>query len=251
MEKTMKHTLVRSMIISSAVLTVFAFVQQGLADPVVSLTVGPTMNPTTMDLMGGEANGETSFQYQGMASMEDMWNLTYDMTVDEDPYVSAVFGFQNTSTMTQSFTLNTTLAITPSLTPFSVFGGSIGGSLTDANFDGSATVGTVMGSPMYNGEIDGVGVLPIFAHDTSFTANTFAGETINIPATNVGLPGPSLPGPAANSSIGITHTFTLSPGDKVSFTSFFVAEAIPEPASIGLLGLVSCGIFFTRRRFQI
>jgi hypothetical protein len=220
------------------------------ADPVLQLTAGPAMDPMTMDLMGGVDNGDGTIDYDGSASMEGMWNLTYDMTVDPDPFVSAVFGFQNMSMMEQTFIVNITLPITPPVIPSSLMGGSVGGSLTDANFDGVASVGTVMGAPMYYGEIDGTGVLPIFPHDTSFST-TFAGETINIPATNVGLPGPTISGPAANSTIGITHKFTLTPGDKVSFTSFFVVEAIPEPASAGLIALVAGGALFVRRRFVL
>ncbi len=102
---------------------------------------------------------------------------------------------------------------------------------------------------MYSGEIDGVGVLPIYPHSTSFTANSWAGETINIPAANVGLPGPTIPGPAANSSIGITHKFTLTPGDAVAFTSYFVV--IPEPNSMVLIGVASSLILFVRRKFIV
>lgn len=225
-----------------------AILQQSKADPILQLTAGPAMDPMSMDLMGGVDNGNGTFDYDGSASMEGMWNLTYDLTVDPDPYVSAVFGFQNMSSVEQTFIVNVTLPITPPVIPSSLIGGSVGGSLTDANFDGVASVGTVMGSPMYYGEIDGAGVLPIIPHDTSYSTS-FAGQTINIPATNVGLPGPSISGPAANNTIGITHKFTLTPGDKVSFTSFFVVEAIPEPASAGLIALISGGALFVRRRF--
>ncbi|MEN8253902.1 MAG: PEP-CTERM sorting domain-containing protein [Verrucomicrobiota bacterium] len=219
------------------------------ADPVVQMTVGPMMGATNMNLMGGVDNGDNSYDFDGTTSMMGMWSLEYDMTVDQDPFVNANFTFQNMSGMTQSFILNVTLPITPTVVPSSLIGGSTGGSFNDANNNGIASVGTVgMGSPMYSGEIDGVGVLPIYPDPTSFSA-TFAGETVTIPAVNQGLPGPTIPGPAAYSSIGITHKFTLTPGDTVAFTSFFVVEPIPEPSSIAMIGLVSGGIFFIRRKF--
>lgn len=219
------------------------------ADPVLQLRAGPMMDPVDMNVMGGVDNGDGTYDFDGEASMENMWSLTYDMTVDPDPFISANFSFANMSSMTQSFILSWTLPISPSLAPSSLVGGSFGGSLTDSNFDGNAAVGTVMGTAMYSGELDGVGVLPIYAHNTSFSASAFPGQTVNIPAANVGLPGPSIPGPAASSTIGITHTFTLTPGDSVSFTSFFVAEAIPEPTSVALMTMVGGAGFVIRRKF--
>jgi hypothetical protein len=40
--------------------------------------------------------------------------------------------------------------------------------------------------------------------------------------------------PAALSTIGIRLDFTLTPGDSASFTSVFVVQPVPEPASIAL-----------------
>lgn len=53
-------------------------------------------------------------------------------------------------------------------------------------------------------------------------------------------------GPGANSSIGITLRFTLTPGDQASITSVFNIVAVPEPVTgalvgFGLLGLAVAG----------
>jgi hypothetical protein len=64
---------------------------------------------------------------------------------------------------------------------------------------------------------------------------------------NLGLPGPTIPGPVAMTSIGIRHRFTLSPGDSSSFTSFFVVMA-PEPATAGLLAAGGLLLVVARRR---
>ena len=69
------------------------------------------------------------------------------------------------------------------------------------------------GTPFYAGMIDGATVLSIYPDPTSF-AFLFAspGQTVNIPALNPGLPGPTLLGGPALETIGIEHEFALSRG---------------------------------------
>lgn len=166
-----------------------------------------------------------------------MWDFNWDMTVDTDPFINGAFSLTNNTASTQTFFLNITLPISPAVTPSSVMGGSIGGSVTDSNNNGTATLSNAGASPLFEGLIDGASALSIIGSPYAFSA-PFAGGTANIPATNVGLPGPTIPGPAALSTIGITHTFTLTAGDTTSFSSFFIVE-VPEPASLGLL---ACGM---------
>lgn len=204
--------------------------------PEVLVEVG-IMGNTQVLTPGGQSNGNAhQFAYNGQMMMPNMWNLTWDMTVDTDPFVNGVFGLTNISPVTQTFVLNVTLPIAPPVTPSSLIGGSVGGSVTDANNDGVATVSNAGANPLFSGEIDTIGVLPVLTSPYSFSA-PFAGGTGNIPATNVGLPGPTIPGPAANNSIGISHVFQLTPGDTAALTSFFLV--VPEPAS---LTLIACGL---------
>ncbi len=204
--------------------------------PDVQIEVGLMGNTQTLSPGAVQNGNPDQFDLDGQMMMAGMWNLTWDMTVDTDPFVNGVFGLTNMSGSTQTFILNVTLPIAPVITPSSLIGGSVGGSVTDANLNGVATVANAGGSPLFDGLIDGVGTLPIITAPYSFSA-PFAGGTANIPATNVGLPGPTIPGPAVLTSIGINHTFTLTPGDTVALTSFFLV--VPEPAS---LGLMACGI---------
>jgi hypothetical protein len=176
------------------------------------------------------------FATNGQMTVPGMWDLDWNMTVDTDPFINGVFGLTNISGATQTFVLNVTLPIAPPVTPSSLIGGSVGGSVTDANNDGTATIANAGGAPLFDGLIDGGSALSIIPAAYSFSA-PFAGGTANIPATSAGLPGPTIPGPAALNTIGINHTFTLTAGDTVALTSFFVV--VPEPASLGLL---ACGV---------
>jgi hypothetical protein len=65
-----------------------------------------------------------------------------------------------------------------------------------------------------------------------------AGDTDTV-SDVAGLPGPTLPGPAATTSIGITIKFNLSPGDSAGFTSFFVVEAIPEASTVTMMSVAT------------
>ncbi len=213
--------------------------------PDVQIQVGVMGNTQTLSPAAVANGSPDQFDLDGNMMMPGMWNLTWDMTVDTDPFVNGVFGLTNVSGMTQTFILNVTLPIAPPVTPSSLIGGSVGGSVTDVN-GGGGTVANAGAAPLFDGLIDGVSALPIITAPFSFSA-PFPGGTANIPATNVGLPGPTIPGPAALSTIGINHTFTLTPGDTVSLTSFFQV-VIPEPASLGLLACGSVLIGLRRRR---
>ncbi len=204
--------------------------------PDVQVEVGILGNTQTLHPEALQTGIPNQYGLNGNMTMAGLWNLTWDMTVDTDPFVNGVFGLTNMSGATQTFVLNVTLPITPAVTPSSLIGGSIGGSVTDANNDGTATVANSGGAPLFDGLLDGASALTIINAPFSFSA-PFAGGTANIPATNVGLPGPTIPGPAVLNTIGINHIFTLTPGDTVALTSFFLV--VPEPASLGLL---ACGI---------
>jgi hypothetical protein len=192
----------------------------------------------------GVPNGDGTFSYVGSYQDPDgHWTLDYDVLVKPDPFINAAYALTNPSNSTQVYNLLTTLPVAPPIVPSSLMGGSTGGSLTDANFDGSATVSTIgPGTSFYAGQIDGVSVLPLYSDPNSWSV-WFPGQTVNIPQISAGLPGPTLPGPAVLTSIGILHQFSLTPGDAVSLTSFFVA--VPEPASLALLAI---GTLVLRRR---
>ncbi len=166
----------------------------------------------------------------------------WDMEFNTDPFISGNSAVTNNTGVTQTFTLLFTLPIAPPVTPSSLMGGSTGYTVTDANFSGAALLSTVSpGTSLYAGRIDGVDVLPLYP-DLTTLAVASAGMS-NSMNTSAGLPGPTIPGPAALASIGIKHHFTLSPGDEASFTSFFIV--VPEPGTLALLLLG--GVLLRRR----
>jgi len=168
-------------------------------------------------------------------------------TVGFDPFISASVDVINNTLVVQNYTLIFTLPVGP-IAGASVMGGSTQGGITDANFAGGATLSTLgAGRSLYNGQIDGVDVLSLFSDPKTIVA-PFAGGSAS-DSTNAGLPGVTISGPAVTTSIGIKHEFSLTPGDRATFTSFFVVEqAIPEPASLSLLAIGGLMILCRRRR---
>jgi hypothetical protein len=187
----------------------------------------------------GDDTYELPKQLYDSAMCEADWALTYE----SDPSLTAVIGFANPTGMTQTYTLIFSIPVSPQILSNATHGGSTGGTMTD---DGTlpGTVATVGASPFYSGEIDGTGVLSL--HAAGSWSASFGGETISIPPVNAGLPGATLPsGVPVLSTIGIRHTFSLTPGDVIGVTSYF--EVVPEPATLCLFGLGTLVLLRKRR----
>jgi len=179
---------------------------------------------------------DNSFKLVGAESTGSAWDLDYlNIQGNADPFTSLNYAVTNNAAVPLLFSISVTLPIVPE-GPLTLHGGSIGGALTDANFNGIATVATSAGVPFYRGQIDGATVLSIYPHLSTVTVGT-AGGTLNLPALNPGLPGPTLPSGPATTTIGIINQFLLSPGDQFSANSFFVVIGVPEPSTIALLGI--------------
>jgi len=172
--------------------------------------------------------------------------LCYNMTMDYDPFISASVDVINNTASIQHYTLIFTLPISPQILTGSRIGGSVQGGLTDANFDSVGTLSTAgPGTALYYGQIDGVDVLPLFPDVKTINVPFMGGSASD--STSAGLPGPTIPGPNALNSIGIKHEFTLTPGDRATFTSsFIIVAAVPEPGTLSLLAIG--GLVFLRRR---
>lgn len=219
----------------------------GGGPPALSIIVG--IEGEEMELNpAAEDNQDGTFSYLGQMTANPNWDLDWDMLVNPDPFISAVMGFTNNTGITQTFTLDVIMAIAPPVVPSSLMGGSIGLTLTDANNSGSATLASATPTAVYNGMIDGSPALPLLTDPYSLSVGVAGGSTTD--GTSAGLPGPTIPGPAGLATIGISHKFTLSPGDRASLVSNFIIEAVPEPGTLSLVAIFFATMLVGSRRRQ-
>lgn len=194
-----------------------------------------------------KVNTDNTFELQNASSAGTNWSLTdLDVSGNVDPFASLNFAVTNNAAVTLLFTVSVTVPIAPQ-GPATLHGGSVGGTLTDANFNGVASVATVAGVPLYRGQIDGATALSIYPPAYSQSV-AFAGQSFGVPALNPGLPGPNLLGGPALNTIGIINQFTLTAGDIYSGNSFFVVEAVPEPSTLALLAVSLAAVAIVARR---
>jgi hypothetical protein len=263
MRKTNRHTSLAILaVVSVAVLFSPSVAGAELILPEGNIRVGPASSPmavTTAMLEASSdsviANPDGSFSFVNGSMSTANWEWTWsDLTVKTDPFVSSAFGFKNLAAVTMPFVISVSLPVAPIL-PSTLMGGSMGGSVTDSFPDGLGGIATIAPDALYTGTIDGVGVVPaaeLHADPFSSAPFAFGGDTVAIPPVSFGLPGPTVPGPAVLATIGIVNKFTLSPGDSVAMTNFFIVEVVPEPSSIVLAVFAGAALvwFAARRRWR-
>lgn len=216
-------------------------------DPV--LTIGSTS--LINDRVIANADGSFSMSGQqngGPAGGAPVWDLAWDLTMHQDPFIAGSLTLSNLSGSTRNFNLALSLPVLPAFSP-SLFGGFLSATVFDANLDGTALLApSGVSQSIYRGTIDGVTVLPLFA--ISLACQGSGPGCSGQISDEFGLPGPTIPGPAVNSAIGIFLNFSLSAGDRVQLTTNFTVEppdTVPVPAALPLLvsGLAFLGL---RRR---
>jgi hypothetical protein len=192
-------------------------------------------------------DGSVTFT-DGSMTMAGMWEWNWSsITLDPDPIVSFVGGFKNLSGMNQDFVFSTSTPIAPALLS-TLYGGSTIVTYGDANLNGLGGLSNdTSGNPAFIGTIDGTGTLDMLT-SLSLTPS-FPGDATQSASETQGLPGPTISGGAANSTIGILHQFNLSAGDQATFNSIFVVT-VPEPNTFALLATGLVGLSLHRRRRQ-
>jgi len=223
----------------------------------VELPFVPILTIGTTNLVNDQviANTDGSFtllgnQQGGMVNGQPVWDLTWDLTMNQDPSITGSVTLTNLSTTTRNFNLAFSLPITPAFNP-SLYGGFIDVTLTDANGDRSATITPIAVSPsIFRGTIDGVTLLSLLGANVQCVGSS-AGCVANLgDELGMGVPLPTISGPAVNSAIGIFLNFSMTPGDRVTINTSFVVEppsAVPLPAGLPLL-LSGLGLLGMRRR---
>jgi hypothetical protein len=191
----------------------------------------------------GDPVGDGVFNFAGQ-DLAPNYFFSWDINAKADPFVSGNVVFVNNSLSTLTFSLTIIQLVNPAVLPSSLMGGSVAGGLT-TDLDGGS-LASVGDTPVWNALIDGNVVASLLTNPFS-VGNPGAGSAA-IGPESFGTPIPSLPGPAALTSIAINLTFSLTPGDQASFTSIFVVNAIPGPAGLALLGLAGVMTGSRRRR---
>jgi hypothetical protein len=158
-----------------------------------------------------------------MNGNQTVWAFEWDITVNPDPLISAMFAITNNTASTQHFDILFTLPVGSPFGPPAVKSGSLAAGFQDLNNSGSATLSNID----WDGRIDGLDAMALFSGD--FTCGGAGCIGSIFPASD----GP-LPSSGVNTSIGIHLAFDLTAGDKATFNTFFEVVPVPVPAALWL-----------------
>lgn len=253
MDKTRVHRIL------AGAATLYFIGSAVVAQAQTTLPFTPTMTAGNTPLVNQQvlANADGSYTVSGIqqgggTASAPVWGLSWNLTLNQDPSIIGTLTLTNLTSTTRNFNLAFSLPILSAFSP-SQYGGSIDATLFDANGNGSAAMAPIAISPsIYRGTIDGITVLSLLGASMSCSGS---GPGCTASTSDIfGLPGPTEPGPAVNSAIGMFLNFSLTAGDRVSFLTNFTVEPpaapVPLPASLPLL-LLGLGALARKRRAAV
>lgn len=196
----------------------------------VVISDGLTNNTWTFSDTASD-NGDGTFTYVGTNSpASTLWNFSWDITVNPDPFISSTLTIINKTLSTKHFDI---LFMLPVGSPFApgLKSGSMSADFWDFNGNGSPADGAAsLTNVDWSGRIDGVDAMFLSAFDINCGGVNCSGSLGTV------SDGPLLHTAGVSSSIGIHLAFDLSAGDKVSFVNFFEVVPVPVPAAVWLFG---------------
>lgn len=121
--------------------------------------------------------------------------------------------------------------------------GNVAAILIDMNGNG-ASLSSLGTTAVYTALIQDTAVQTLLPGDWSFQVNPYMSDA----STPASFSNVVLPSGSASGTMSIRLQFTLSAGDKVSFSSNFVVQTVPAPGAVGLAALAGIGCRGRRRR---
>jgi hypothetical protein len=190
----------------------------------------------------------TGWRYIGGITNE-LWTLTWDCIVNDDPFVVATINVTNNAASTQNFSNYMSLPIAGTYDPTLMNGSVSAGLVNNGAFSTGASL-AANADPIYQAFIDpGANPPASSASRTMWNPGFSLNANPGTPslAANDAFAGEI--GPGAFSSIALKLQFDLSAGDTATVTGIFQIAEVPGPGALALFA--AFGVLTGGRRRRV